>query len=83
MNMMHLYVIIYRWYGYEYATGTSIYQPPCKVRMGNLICKACELVESAEGSSAGSVKSYEELAKAVGMYKTLMVTKNTVTGRRL
>ena len=42
--------------------------------------EACELVEETKGSAPGSVKSYEDLAKAVGMYKILLVSKNTVTG---
>lgn len=48
------------------------------IRMGKLICEACELVEETRGSAPGSVKSNEDLAKAVGMYKILLVSKNTV-----
>lgn len=48
------------------------------ILMGNLICQACELVEETKNLAPGSVKSYEDLAKAVGMYKILLVSKNTV-----
>ena len=48
------------------------------VRMGDLICQACELAEQGQGAEAGSVKSYEELATAIGVFKVLLVTKNTV-----
>lgn len=48
------------------------------IRMGKLICESCELVEEMKGSAPGSVKSYEDLARAVGMYKILLVSKNTV-----
>jgi len=48
------------------------------VRMGDLICQACELAEQAQGAEAGSIKSYEELATVIGVFKVLLVTKNTV-----
>ena len=37
-------------------------------------------MEETKNLAPGSVKSYEDLAKAVGMYKILLVSKNTVTG---
>ena len=48
------------------------------VRMGDLLCQACELAEQAQGAEAGSIKSYEELATVIGVFKVLLVTKNTV-----
>ena len=68
--------------GYLLAPPMLMLSAAAVVRMGALICQACELVEEINGKDAGSVKSYEDLAKAVGMYKILLVTKNTVTGFR-
>lgn len=48
------------------------------IRMGDLICQSCELAEEAQGTEAGSIKSYEELATVIGVFKVLLVTKNTV-----
>lgn len=48
------------------------------IRMGALICHACTLVEESNARPAGSLKNYEDLAKEIGMFKVVLVTKNTV-----
>ena len=48
------------------------------IEMSYLICASCDAVEEKLGGAPGSVTSYEELAKSVGLEKLLFVTKNSV-----